>query len=67
LKELSIGLGKRLRILKEELSKSLSRVVTFLLSHSLNQILLFNDNVSYKWFSNEEKKFSESRIYRLKI
>jgi len=54
LKELLIGLGKRLRILKEELSKSLSRVVTLLLSHPLNQILLFNDNVSYKWFYGVE-------------
>jgi len=50
LKGLLIGLGKRLRILKEELPKSPSGVVTFLLSHPLNQILLFNDNVSCKWF-----------------
>jgi len=54
LKELLIGLGKRSSILKEELSKSLSRVVALLLSHPLNQILLFNDNVSYKWFYGVE-------------
>ena len=44
---------RKLAALKEEHSKSSSRVITFLLLHLLNQMLFYNDNAYHKCFYSD--------------